>query len=70
MEKKPCKCYSYIGPVTWFGKVICNDFRAITYAPSRKKARRNIIYQFEQEFGLEPNAKINLVSDKLIEEDK
>ena len=52
--------YSYIGPVTEFGKCIDNHWSGSTYAPSIKKARSNLTYQYKKKHNKLPAAKINL----------
>ena len=52
--------YSYEGPVMEFDKVIANNWKSSTFAPSEAKARSNLAYQFKKQFGRTPNAKITL----------
>lgn len=52
--------YSYDGPVKEFDRIICNRWVAKTYAPSSKKARSNLIFQFKKEFNRTVSAKISL----------
>lgn len=52
--------YSYDGPVLEFEKVISQRWQAQTQAPSERKARSNLSYQFKKMFGRSPNAKITL----------
>lgn len=39
--------YSYSGPVTEYGRCICNSWHGSTRAVSEKKARSNLAYQFK-----------------------
>ena len=55
--------YSYDGPVMEFGKIITNRWVSKTYAPSSKKARSNLTYQFKKQFGKTPTAQITLLGD-------
>ena len=52
--------YSYDGPVLEFGKVIAVRWVSSTTAPSEKKARSNLTYQFKKQYNRAPNAKIAL----------
>lgn len=62
MQEKSFK-YSYEGPVLEFGRVIANNWRATTFAPSEKKARSNLTYQFKKQFNKAPATKITLAGD-------
>lgn len=55
--------YQYDGPVLLFDKIVCNRWQATTSAPSKRKARSNLIFRFKKENGLAPNAKIILPND-------
>lgn len=55
--------YSYDGPVMEFGRVIANRWVAKTYAPSKRKARSNLTYQFKKQFGKTPTVQITLLED-------
>lgn len=61
--------YSYYGPVLEFGVVVSENFSATTWAPSPKKAKNNIIFQFKKATGRMPSTKINLVNDIVLEEE-
>lgn len=52
--------YSYEGPVMEFDRIIANNWSGATYAPSEKKARSNLIYQFKKNYNKVPSAKITL----------
>ena len=54
------KKYSYDGPVEEFGKCIAHRWTATTYAPSEKKARSNLAYQFKKEYDRIPSTPIKL----------
>lgn len=50
--------YSYNGPVTQFGKLVCNKWSGETMAVSEKKAKSQLIYRFKTQHGLLPNTKV------------
>lgn len=52
--------YSYSGPVTEFGRCIDNHWSGSTYAPSAKKAKSNLAYQYKKKHNKLPAAKIDL----------
>lgn len=52
--------YSYDGPVMEFDKVIANQWSSSTYAPTEKKARSNLTYQFKKQYNRTPASKISL----------
>lgn len=52
--------YTYRGPVKEFDKIIADDWLASTYAPSEKKARNNLAYQYKKQHNRTPSAKITL----------
>lgn len=43
--------YSYNGPVEVFGKCVDNQWYGSTFAPSEKKARSNLEYQYKKQTG-------------------
>lgn len=55
--------YSYDGPVLEFDKVICTRWTSTTFAPSEKKARSNLTYQFKKQFGKQAATRITLADD-------
>lgn len=60
------KKYSYDGPVEEFGRCITQRWTGTTWAPSEKKARSNLTFQFKKEFDKVPGSRINLPG-KLVE---
>ena len=52
--------YSYDGPVLEFDRVIANRWVGATSAPSEKKARSNLAYQFKKQFNKTAAARISL----------
>lgn len=64
------KLYSYDGPVLEFDRIIANHWKASTRAESEKKARCNLAYQFKQENGRVPSAKISVPGKLMIVEGK
>lgn len=66
MDNSAYSKYSYDGPVLEFGRVVADRWSSSTYAPSEKKARANLIFQFKKQFNRAPNVKITLPG-KIIE---
>lgn len=58
--------YSYEGPVMEFDICIVNNWKGYTYAPSARKAKSNLAYQFKKKNNRLPNARISLPG-KLVE---
>lgn len=58
--------YSYDGPVEEFGKCVTNRWQAITYAPTERKARSNLMYQYKRQFKKVSNTKVNLPGKLII----
>ena len=54
------KRYAYDGQVTQFGKVINRNWYGETAAVSDKKAKSNLIFQYKEQYGFEPFAKVEL----------
>lgn len=52
--------YSYDGPVMEFDKIIANQWASSTYAPTEKKARSNLAFQFKKQYNRAPMSKITL----------
>lgn len=52
--------YIYDGPVMEFGTCVRNRWQSSTYAPSEKKARNNLAYQYKKQSNRAPAAKITL----------
>ena len=52
--------YSYNGPVMEFDRVVANNWKASTIAPTEKKARNNLSYRYKRENGKSPAAKVSL----------
>jgi hypothetical protein len=53
--------YIYEGPVLEYGRLIANNWKGETTAPSEAKAKSNLAYQFKKQNGRFPSAKITLV---------
>ena len=53
--------YSYDGPVMEFDRCVSNRWKGETVAPSEKKAKSNLLYQWKKEKGRVPTCKIELV---------
>ncbi|MCD8119701.1 MAG: hypothetical protein LUE29_09550 [Lachnospiraceae bacterium] len=58
--------YAYSGPVMEFDICIANKWESATWAPTEKKARSNLVYQFKKKNNRLPSAKITLPG-KLVE---
>lgn len=52
--------YSYTGPVTVFDRCAANCWKGETYAPSEKKAKNNLAYQYRKQNGLIPGTRVGL----------
>lgn len=52
--------YTYKGPVLEFDRLIAEDWTGETMAPSEKKARSNLIYQFKTKNSRIVGTKISL----------
>lgn len=70
MGKTEYKKYTYVGPVEEFGRCIAHEWKSTTYAPSARKARSNLIFQFKQANNKLPNTKINLPGKVVMAEGK
>lgn len=55
--------YWYKGPVYVFDKMVCDNWSGMTVAPSEKKARSNLCYQYRQQVNLNKSIPVNLVYD-------
>lgn len=61
--------YSYDGPVREFERIVANRWQGQTYAPTEKRARSNLAYQFKRETGRVPRTKITLPGKLITEGD-
>ena len=52
--------YEYDGPVLEFGRLIADRWKGETSAPTEKKAKNNLAYQFKKQFNRIPGTKITL----------
>ena len=52
--------YTYDGPVYEFDTLICSRWRGETVAPTEKKARTNLAYQFKKATNRVARTKISL----------
>ena len=52
--------YSYDGPVMVFDTCVANHWKGQTMAPSEKKARCNLTYQFKKSTNRVPGTKVTL----------
>ena len=63
------KRYLYDGPVKEYGTCVNSRWRGETMAPSEKKARSNLAYQYKKRFGKVVNTRI-VLPGKLVVTDK
>ena len=63
------KLYSYKGPVTKFGICIDSNWSGSTCAPSEKKARSNLTYQYKKKHNLTSNTVIELPGKLVVVEE-
>lgn len=54
------KKYTYDGPVMEFTTILTWHWAATTYAPSEKKARSNLAYQYKKQYGKSSDSRITL----------
>lgn len=60
MSTKKYFRYSYDGPVMEFDMVTINHWKASTLAPSEKKARSNLAYQYKKQYKKSPGSSVKL----------
>lgn len=60
------KEFKYSGPVVRFDTYIERDWKASTWAPTKKKALSNLAYRYKRDHDIIPSAKIELPG-KLVE---
>lgn len=68
MRETAMKSYSYSGPVIMFDRIVSNQWHGTTYAPSIRKARSNLAFQFKKAYGYESNVPVKFSND--IKEDE
>lgn len=59
--------YSYDGPVLEFDRIIANNWKGQTHAPSIAKARTNLAFQFKRYTGRDPRTRITLPGKIVVE---
>jgi hypothetical protein len=52
--------YDYEGPVMEFDRCISNNWKGTTFAPTEKKAKSNLAYQYKKKHGKIASTKISL----------
>lgn len=57
---EPYHKYTYDGPVLEFNTIIAEHWKGETMAPSEKKARSNLAYQFKKQHNKVARSKITL----------
>ena len=60
--------YTYDGPVMEFDRLLADHWKGETMAPSEKKARSNLIYQFKKQSSRIVGTKITLPGKIKMEE--
>ena len=60
--------YTYDGPVMEFDRLLADHWKGETMAPSKKKARSNLIYQFKKQNSRIVGTKITLPGKIKMEE--
>lgn len=55
--------YVYNGPVLEFDRVVANQWKGETMAPSKAKAKSNLAYQFKKQNNRIPGTRITLPGD-------
>lgn len=63
-----CHKYTYDGPVMEFDRLLADHWKGETMAPSEKKARSNLIYQFKKQNSRIVGTKITLPGKIKMEE--
>lgn len=58
--------YVYYGPVMEFDTLLADHWRGETVAPTAKKAKSNLAYQFKKKYNRAPTAKITLPGNLMI----
>lgn len=52
--------YIYDGPVMEFDRCIMSHWKGETMAPSERKAKSNLAFQFKKQYNRTPNAAVHL----------
>lgn len=55
--------YTYDGPVLEFDRMVAIRWKGETVAPSAKKAKSNLAYQYKKQNNRLPNVKVTLPDD-------
>ena len=58
--QEPYHKYTYDGPVLEFDRIVAEHWKGETMAPSEKKARNNLAFQFKQQYNRVARSKITL----------
>ena len=62
--------YSYDGQVMAFDQIVNPHWKGSTFAPTEKKARSNLTYQYKKESGRSRSSKITLPGKLVVIEGK
>ena len=57
---EPYQKYMYDGPVLEFDRCVADHWKGETMAPSEKKARSNLTYQYKKQNNRVPGTKVTL----------
>lgn len=66
---KKNKTYEYSGPVLRFETCVDQNWKAVTWAPSEKKARNNLIFRYKRDHDMAANVKISLPGKLTLKEE-
>lgn len=66
MKKVLLSTYVYEGPVYRFGNYV-KDYKLETEAPTKGRAKSNILYRIKQDMGLDRTAKIEIIDSRILE---
>ena len=57
---QPMKTYTYTGPVYLFDRIASELWHGETTAPSLRKAKSNLAYQYKKAYGLENHVPVKI----------
>ena len=60
--------FEYDGPILSYDKVICEKWKATTFAISKNKAINNLKFQANKHLGRTKNNKLTLLPERLVED--
>lgn len=62
--------YSYDGPIKVFDQIVTSQWKGSTIAPTEKKARSNLAFQYKKESGRSRTSKVSLPGKLVVIEGK